>query len=1603
MSRSSAFRCVPLLLCLAALFAVAAPTMAQGTCSEGSPAFATNVGLWGSLRPGDVDAALLGPVQLPDERDSTNYDGHGLPSASLPLYSSVDIENDWVFTSSVTGFQVWNASGANAEKPVKVGGADLRSGGCTPNTAFWAVVPECTEVRHFIYGLDAPAGKDDILAVAGLQPVGMAIVNTADKGTPRLLYQDSDTGSSAPDGSQVHADVIGGREYAFFGAQDGLQLYDMTSARSLNKCLQSSGLCSGVKKPRIGPATPVIFVDGLATAGGRHFVATSSLTYEFGLRIWDVGNPLAPQNVHTGGSRFLSNEVIYGMAMWEQGGSQYLAVHVSGQGRIYNVTSCLASGCSSLPAPTWTGNWSTYGTAPGSATRLLVTFSRSGTTPFLYFGSNDQCSGGLQREFVFDVSNPSSPDEITPNGTMTLDGKTIDYWGWYYAGNHSNNVPNPKHGYSRVMPMVAKFNGPVLYRAAYTVFDTHVWTQAIPTPPTANFSWTDPVYANTPTTFNDTSAGVVTSRLWTFPAGTTVSNTATTPTTATFTSTGAKQVTLRVDNLVGFDEETKTVTVLDPAPSIGSVTHVPASPQTCQAVTFTANNVTGNPGPAVSWVIMNGPTQVYPAAGQATGNPLNVPGSTLPAGTYTAEARASNGAGPEALATESFSVLSPPALSFGGAPVCTNCTSGAPPSGVANLNVTASGATDYAWDCGDGTGFHGYNDGNSQFNSATVSCSYTATGAKTIKAKIKNCGGELTSADLNVTINQVQPVTIDQFLAQGCLFGFCSFGVNQTITFNVQVSGGATLYEANWNGDGSTWATVTPQNNTLTHSYGQAGAYNPKLRVRRNAEPYITATHIGIIIDGSPPPPPPPPQITIGGPSTGQANQSLGFSASANNCTPAATWSWSATGGGVVTGTGSSVSITWASDGSKTVSVTNSGCSGATGTKNVQIGTGNPNNGLGANFTVSPASPNVGQQVTLDGGSSTGSPTGYTWLLPGGETRTGQTTTVTFSSAGTFPVTLEVSKAGTGAGCSFGICTASVTKPITVGGGGGGTGTPLVPDFTTTPASPKVGDEVTLDAGPSQGSPTGFTWTLPGGVIKNGQTVKFTFGTAGTHAVSLEISKLAPATECPPIGVCLASVTKNVQVGAQAAATKSVVLPWIAQTRGLLEQTSDLYIHNPGTSAMNVTLEFRKKGAPETNPPKSTKTIQPGATLYVADVLKELFNKENIAGFISLTVEQGVAPVITSFNTTFDNSGKEFGQTVGGVPMTSGTSGAEDKFQNLVGLVSNSERLAYFGLSNPSDQPTTYKLRFFDKTGRQIGSDSQDFILSRFGQKQFQSKEISDDFGVSNVADYRVEIETKAGGHLVPYASNLRLASEDPSFILAGASRAAKVYLIGALSAPGLNNSLWQTDALLSNPSGEPVIADLTFTGVGLNGTTTAPFRLTLTPGQTERLENVIAGRWGINNAIGVLTISTISSGAFPIVQGESYDNTDPTKRYGQSMMAVSEANAASAGQGQYLVGLRQNAENRTTFWVYNNGTGTAEYDVIYRRLDGTPLGDPVNVRLGAGKLRQFSPGQHPLPAGGVADGFTVQIQVKSGKVLSSAQVINNLTNDPAYIQGEVR
>ena len=137
-----------------------------------------------------------------------------------------------------------------------------------------------------------------------------------------------------------------------------------------------------------------------------------------------------------------------------------------------------------------------------------------------------------------------------------------------------------------------------------------------------------------------------------------------------------------------------------------------------------------------------------------------------------------------------------------------------------------------------------------------------------------------------------------------------------------------------------------------------------------------------------------------------------------------------------------------------------------------------------------------------------------------------------------------------------------------------------------------------------------------------------------------------------------------------------------------------------------------------------------------------------------------------------------------------------------------------------------------------------------------------------------------------------------------------------------------------------------------------------------------------------------------PSWQGESYENTDPTKRYGQTLPGLTVAQAAGPGQGQYLVGLRQDTKYRTTCWLFNPGTETGQYDVIFRNLEGQEIGRLANVALGAGKLRQLNQVQFPA---GLNGGFTVQVLVKQGKGLAAAQVVNNVTNDPAYVQGETR
>jgi hypothetical protein len=387
-------------------------------------------------------------------------------------------------------------------------------------------------------------------------------------------------------------------------------------------------------------------------------------------------------------------------------------------------------------------------------------------------------------------------------------------------------------------------------------------------------------------------------------------------------------------------------------------------------------------------------------------------------------------------------------------------------------------------------------------------------------------------------------------------------------------------------------------------------------------------------------------------------------------------------------------------------------------------------------------------------------------------------------------------------------------------------------------------------------------------------------------------------------------------------------------------------------------------------------------------------------GFVTVTAAEGsgVTPVVTSFNITLQGS-SQFGQTVPGETLVSGAAPA---VRNLVGLSDDGERLSYFGVSNPSPAATTYRLHFFDAAGHDLGQSAA-LTVPAFGQRQFQAVEIHDTYHVSG-RDYRVQVEVLAGSPLHPYGSVIRLATNDPSFLEAAVTETSRAYLVGALSAPGPFGVLWRSDAVLANLGGQPLHANLSFTGIGFAGQTTTPVALTLQPGETRRLADVINSQWHETNAVGILTLTSLEpSGALPVFQGESYNNAQPARRFGQSMTSFGDADAAAAGHEIDLTGLRQDAAYRTTLWLFNPSGEAGLYDLVYRGLDGTVLGRLDGLALAPGKARQLTPAQHPIPAAGVAGGFTVEALVRSGKLLAAGQVVNNASNDPAYVKGAAR
>jgi PKD repeat protein len=352
--------------------------------------------------------------------------------------------------------------------------------------------------------------------------------------------------------------------------------------------------------------------------------------------------------------------------------------------------------------------------------------------------------------------------------------------------------------------------------------------------------------------------------------------------------------------------------------------------------------------------------------------------------------------------------------------------------------------------------------------------------------------------------------------------GPSSAQVGIPVTFTAITSGGSgCALNYNWFfGDTS----LTTPTNTTQHTYSVAGTFSVSVSVLGigcsdiGSTPQPLTVVVGGGTSGT--------GCTLGGsqfpitvsatPSSAAVNQQIAFNTSASSFASLYTWTF---GDGQVTQAGTSTVHSYASAGTFTVTVTGQvGSSFGCGSTSVFIsGTGGTTSTVGGIQVTAngPYSGNVNQPIEFRGFAySTNASltiTNYSWNFGDGATGSGQDTTHTYTSGGSFSVTLTVTDSGGNS--------ATNTTTATIGGSGSAGGTTVTVSNSATldgvtvsaggPYTGSAGNAITFNAttsGSGSASITSYVWSFGDGSSGTGQSTTHAYTGNGNFAVALTVT-----------------------------------------------------------------------------------------------------------------------------------------------------------------------------------------------------------------------------------------------------------------------------------------------------------------------------------------------------------------------------------------------------------------------------------------------------------------------------------------------------------------
>ena len=251
------------------------------------------------------------------------------------------------------------------------------------------------------------------------------------------------------------------------------------------------------------------------------------------------------------------------------------------------------------------------------------------------------------------------------------------------------------------------------------------------------------------------------------------------------------------------------------------------------------------------------------------------------------------------------------------------------------------------------------------------------------------------------------------------------------------------------------------------------------------------------------------------------------------------------------------------------------------------------------------------------------------------------------------------------------------------------------------------------------------------------------------------------------------------------------------------------------------------------------------------------------------------------------------------------------------------------------------------------------------------------------------------GGLLAGHTFTYLAVSPPTTFVATVSPAGSDRHLIAAVAHnPGTAGTTWRTDVAAVNlgQADASVSLVLRTAGGSLTASTSVP------AGGTAKWGDVLGTVFGVAADAELQGALEVDSDQPLAVTARTYNSTaDGT--YGQSLPALTSADALRPGATGTLPMLRSGAEFRTNVGALNLGDGPATVVVRLFGAAGTQVGDDVTTDIPANEWRQVNDVFAASGAGEQATAFATVTVTAGDAVWVYASLIDNRTGDPSTIE----